>query len=635
MYHSKKIGVFVSHIYGEYQKNLCQGIINQGAELGYHVEIFTSNDGENLGNYSIGESSILRVPNYDDFFGVILASGTYRDHILRDKIHDFLQLHCHCPIVEITQETTSDYHIFFDNYSAIEDLAEHLIQNHQCKRICYLGNLLEKASSDLRYGYLTNALNRHNLPICKENYYEISYEHSKEALDYFLSEGSVPDAILCYNDQMALDMILAINELGYRVPEDIAITGCDNLSLGQNIHPALSTVSFPIEEIGKEAVNKLIRITDGIETEKRSIIKANAIIRSSCGCNRHDMAPIPFYSVSLMKKVFGRENHIISDLYMAAKFTNATDIDAGIEYVDEFVNHVPNCNEFYLCLYSNWDLVSGYIKEITSFDDTENYDENTVLLKYGYRDGKRLQECSFHKKDLLPQFLTASSTSAYVFFPLFYAEKDFGYIAMAFDRGSLACDFSFIGWAMNISIMLMRLYQTKSMGLLIDRLEDLYLKDELTGIYNQRGFKSLSSDLLRKAYPDDLSIMVATFDLDGLKIINDTFGHTEGDFALQIVASALKSAAREGDICARTGGDEFLFVGTGYEKETAQRLIDNIRKYLSNYNRLHGKKYNVSVSSGYILTSHSKQISISDLINHADQQMYLEKKSKVKNIIKP
>ena len=77
MYQAKKIGIFISHIFGEFQRSLCQGIIDKATEFGYIVEIFSSTDGEDVGSYSLGESSILRIPNYDEFSGVCFASGTY------------------------------------------------------------------------------------------------------------------------------------------------------------------------------------------------------------------------------------------------------------------------------------------------------------------------------------------------------------------------------------------------------------------------------------------------------------------------------------------------------------------------------------------------------------------------------
>ena len=86
MYHKKKLALFISHIYGEYQNNLCQGVIHKSAEYGYQVEVYASNDGEDLGNYGIGEETLLLVPNFGDFDGVIFASSTYSDIKIRNQV---------------------------------------------------------------------------------------------------------------------------------------------------------------------------------------------------------------------------------------------------------------------------------------------------------------------------------------------------------------------------------------------------------------------------------------------------------------------------------------------------------------------------------------------------------------------
>lgn len=103
MYQAKKIGIFISHIFGEFQRSLCQGIIDKAAEFGYIVEIFSSTDGEDVGSYSLGESSILRIPNYDEFSGVCFASDTYLLTSLKERIAQTLAEKCTCPIIEITQ----------------------------------------------------------------------------------------------------------------------------------------------------------------------------------------------------------------------------------------------------------------------------------------------------------------------------------------------------------------------------------------------------------------------------------------------------------------------------------------------------------------------------------------------------
>ena len=98
MYHKKKIALFISHVYGEYQSNLSQGVIQQAMDYGYCTEVYATNDGENLGDYGIGEESILKIPNFEDFDGVVFASDTYLDPAMKENVCALLQKHPNCPV---------------------------------------------------------------------------------------------------------------------------------------------------------------------------------------------------------------------------------------------------------------------------------------------------------------------------------------------------------------------------------------------------------------------------------------------------------------------------------------------------------------------------------------------------------
>ena len=141
MYHSKKIALFISHIFGDYQRNVCQGVVDQAAEYGFKTEIYaTSSDGEDLGEYGSGEASILRIPNFEDFSGIVMASGTYPAQELKDQIIELIKKKCSCPIVEIADTSTFFPSISLENNLTTGTLTEHLISVHNYKHICYLGS---------------------------------------------------------------------------------------------------------------------------------------------------------------------------------------------------------------------------------------------------------------------------------------------------------------------------------------------------------------------------------------------------------------------------------------------------------------------------------------------------------------
>lgn len=629
MYHRKKIGVFISHIFGHYQKNVCQGIIDEALKYGYSTEIFTSLDGENLGDYSIGEESILRVPNYDSLDGIIFASETYLSEELKRKVLSHLQTACTCPIVEIALEDCHFPAVSLENNSTTARLTEHLITVHHHTRICYLGCSEQSYFSANREDYYRKAMAIHKLPVGAHDVYCCG--HSKEeilaALSFF-TEESTPDAIVCYNDRTALMLMIAAIEKGYRIPEDIALTGCDDSPEGHNVSPMLTTVSFPVYELGITAVESLISLLHGNTVPPVTALTARPIIHNSCGCKTNDDVNPVFFTQELTHRISVVENSIFSSMNMSAALQHVTDIDEGMDLLETYIRRIENCKEFYLCLYAGWDSVSSHILELTNSSE-EPVNTDSILMKFALKDGKRLPECSYRKKYLLPKYIYEASDCAYIYTPLFFEDKEFGYIALAYEGNRLDYHFQLVQWQMNINLLLQNICETKRTGLLVTHLEDIYMKDSLTGLYNKHGYNHYERPLLNRAITEHLPLTAFLIDMDGLKQINDNFGHTEGDFAIRILGCALESVLEEGDICARFSGDEFYLLTTGKDEKTAENLIESVYLYLSNYNKLSSKPYHISCSCGYASTLPDTNFTsdhVQELFALADEKMYEIKK---------
>ena len=182
---------------------------------------------------------------------------------------------------------------------------------------------------------------------------------------------------------------------------------------------------------------------------------------------------------------------------------------------------------------------------------------------------------------------------------------------------------------MNINQMLQSVCEAKRTGMLVDRLEDIYMKDALTGLYNRHGYDRLVEPLLNRALSENLPLTAFLIDMDGLKHINDTYGHGEGDFAIRVLGQAIESTAAEGDICARFSGDEFYLLTAGLTEKDAKKRAQSIAAYLQNYNKLSGKPYDISCSCGYASAHPAAGFGaehVRELFSLADRQMYLETK---------
>jgi two-component system, cell cycle response regulator len=161
----------------------------------------------------------------------------------------------------------------------------------------------------------------------------------------------------------------------------------------------------------------------------------------------------------------------------------------------------------------------------------------------------------------------------------------------------------------------------------IKQLRTFSLMDELTGLYNRRGFLALAEHQLKLADRTGQSLLLAFVDVDGLKTINDLLGHQRGDLALIETAHVLKEAFRETDILARLGGDEFVALLVCSGKTQPEALIRQFRKTLEKHNSYGKRNFKLSASIGVALSDPLSPSSIGELLEKADELMYAQKNS--------
>jgi len=161
-----------------------------------------------------------------------------------------------------------------------------------------------------------------------------------------------------------------------------------------------------------------------------------------------------------------------------------------------------------------------------------------------------------------------------------------------------------------------------------EKLQVISLTDELTGLYNRRGFITLSEQQLKMAERTKKDMLLFFADLDKMKQINDTLGHQEGDKALFEIATILKEVFRESDIIGRMGGDEFAILAIDTTDETRDVLIKRLRNILDNYNKPEGRNYQLSLSTGIAHYNPETPSTLDELMAQADTLMYEEKRNK-------
>jgi diguanylate cyclase (GGDEF)-like protein/PAS domain S-box-containing protein len=159
-----------------------------------------------------------------------------------------------------------------------------------------------------------------------------------------------------------------------------------------------------------------------------------------------------------------------------------------------------------------------------------------------------------------------------------------------------------------------------------ETLRAMALVDDLTGLYNRRGFSILAEHQLKMAERGKRRMVLLFADLDGMKHINDTFGHSEGDRALIQTADILEETFRESDIVARIGGDEFVVLAIETNGAPAESLVYRLRDNLAAHNTESDCSYELSLSVGIAHYHPEHPRSIEELLTQADRAMYEQKR---------
>ncbi len=158
-------------------------------------------------------------------------------------------------------------------------------------------------------------------------------------------------------------------------------------------------------------------------------------------------------------------------------------------------------------------------------------------------------------------------------------------------------------------------------------LRNLALADELTGLYNRRGFMALADRQLKLGHRSNRGMLLFFVDVDGLKHINDSFGHAEGDRALKRAAEALERTFRDSDVIARLGGDEFAVLAIDASGQSETTIRTRLCEYLQSISAQESR-YSICLSLGVARFDPRSNTPIGELMVRADHAMYEDKRSR-------
>jgi diguanylate cyclase (GGDEF)-like protein len=200
------------------------------------------------------------------------------------------------------------------------------------------------------------------------------------------------------------------------------------------------------------------------------------------------------------------------------------------------------------------------------------------------------------------------------------------YVTKPFDTDELHARVK-VGMRM-VDLQLSLAQRVAELELAQESLRNLSLTDDLTGLYNRRGFFALAKQQLSSARREGRHASLVYIDMDGLKRLNDTHGHEIGSRVIQEVGDILRETFRSSDLIARIGGDEFVVFETSNDQidegNDVQRLQDNVTRH----NAQQVRDYEISLSIGVASMDSDSSMTLEELLKHGDKTMYQQKRNK-------
>ncbi len=220
--------------------------------------------------------------------------------------------------------------------------------------------------------------------------------------------------------------------------------------------------------------------------------------------------------------------------------------------------------------------------------------------------------------------LTASTSKALIVKGLEAGADD--YVTKPFDTDELHARVK-VGMRI-VELQLSLAQRVAELEMAQDSLRNLSLTDDLTGLYNRRGFFTLAEQHLSSARRAKRQASLIYIDMDGLKNLNDTHGHEVGSMALREVAEILRETFRTSDLIARIGGDEFVIFETYIGANDGGTGVQRLQHNLSQHNAEQVRDYKISLSIGVAPVSFDTSMTLEELLKNGDRMMYEQKRSK-------
>lgn len=644
---NKNIIVLVNEINADYSFDIIEGIDQFYKDKDVNLIIFpVRNPNADIKSLDIHFWSAFKILSAENIDAIIVLTPIFCSNITKEYLTELIQkFHCKNIVsLSIPLDIPNSVNTYVSCQSAYDKIIEHLKNEHNCTKIAFMSaNSTGSLEAQDRYNSFLKAMTKNHLIFDENLLFEgnFVYDVAFNALlnKYAKKEEIDFDAIVCANDMMSFGCMDFFMRIGMKVPEEMKIIGYDDITQTQIADISLSTINQNIQHQGKVAAQLALDMANGKSVPKETKIEISPIFRHSCGCK-----PNLEESSVFMKAQQATSNsknalvlqHLNSNVRMQNIFFLLENLQKEVtldQLFKEFTTLLPRqtISSIAVCLYK---------EPVINTKDVEFAipDEAKLVLHINQNDkiNKSNMNVVFNPtKSFIPNEVFPDYYGLYMFHPIFFGNKQFGYFICKLENRNITYDLIYqkvysdiISQAYIYSEQIKQTAKLTSENLLLQmtntELSEQSSTDSLTGVFNRRGFLDAGQEAINLALKMHLKGLVCFGDMNYLKKINDTYGHNSGDLAIQTIAEIFQTILRKNDVIGRLGGDEFAAVLPGLSKKDFKRIKNKISILCTSIPKVKNLPFDLSISIGVIEFSDNNR-NINELLKIADKKQYIEK----------
>jgi len=625
----KRLIVFTGGWGGEYLVEVLSGIAESAIQANIDVFSFVNfSIHADTVRPNIPEINFFKLPDLKDFDAAILLANSFNCTEELEYLKEAIAI-SRIPAISVEYKLDKMPCIITDNFSGMYDLVKHLVTEHNARNLVFIGGPEDHPESHERLNALRTVCEENSITLPPQNivYADWSKVLIPGIIDNYLANNPLPDAFVCANDIMAIATCDYLKSLDISVPEDVIVTGFDCIREAQNYDLPITSVNHEWNTMGHRAFEKIQKLLNHHPIVSNLILNTRFVPGGTCGCN------IEYARRRVDKSKLGRA---LTDTIMDTLAT-----DSHFRHFYRAVKGVDNVQDLHFSfsyMFEHDHPIEG--KDFSLYLDPEVFtilEDNSNLLEEGHpetyyrvgslRAGQALPLASLSKQEALFDLANnASEANYYIYVPLYSESYTLGFSIL---NGALnaANENQYYIWTRHMNQALEQVRSNITISTLYQKMKTLSETDSLTGVYNRTGCET-------KIYPQLLdwtskqgTSVVMLVDVDKMKMINDKFGHTNGDLALTTVTDALSSSLPSEFSITRFGGDEFLVLGCLQDPDLDMEvIISRAEQALADSRIARNIEFPLSVSIGYSKITPETLADIEKGIIEADNSMYEIKK---------